>query len=69
MMKNKNKKRKVTLLVIILLLLGTAFAGFDQDALARVRNVDIIKIYTCGILTGVLILTIKDIIGERRKAS
>lgn len=66
MMKNKSKKRKITVLVVMLILLSTVFTGFDS-AFANVRNVDIIKIYACGILTGVLILTVKDIIRERKE--
>ena len=68
MIKNKSKRRKVTILIIILLLLSTAFSGFDSVEFANVRNIDIARIFAFGLLTGVLITTIKDIVQERKES-
>jgi len=68
MMKNSSKKRKVTVLVIMIILLSVVFTGFNSAVLANVRNVDIAKIFACGVLTGVLITTVKDIVWERKES-
>lgn len=67
-MKDKRKKRKVTLLIIILTLMCTVVAGFDSAAFTNVRNIDIAKIFICGLFTGVLIMRIKDIVSERKES-
>ena len=66
-MKSKNKRRKGILLVTTLLLASLVFTGFDWDTLANARNVDLLKIFASGMLLGVLIFTLKDLLMDRKE--
>jgi len=63
-----NKKRKVTAIIIVLLLLSIFFTGFNSPGLSEMRNVDILKIFSGGVLTGVLISILRGIYLEGKKS-
>lgn len=68
MIKIETKRKKVTTVIIILLLISTAFTGFDSAAFATVRNIDIATVFVCGVLTGALIMTVKNIVLAGKKS-
>lgn len=62
------KNRRIAVIVIILLLTSIVFTGLNSPALSDVRNVDILKIFASGVLTGVLITIIREIYLEKKKS-
>lgn len=64
----KRNRRKAVVVVIILLLISVGVTGFNSPSLAEARNVDILKIFVCGILTGVLISLISEIYFDKKKS-
>lgn len=62
----KDKKRRIAVIIIIILLLSVVFSGFDTLFISNIRNLDVAKIFAIGVLTGVLLSTLRTIYLERR---
>lgn len=51
----KKNRKKIIVISVLLLLLIVVFIDFTSSSMSGVRNVDMLKIFAAGLLTGVII--------------
>lgn len=62
----KNRRIIRTIAILLVLFTSTVFTWFNSPSIAELRNVDFLKIFTGGVLMGVLITMLREMFNQKQ---